>query len=174
MSWCRVCKHDKSLDAMKRNRHKPTGRDTICKPCHADRVTTYRPRPDRRFGRQPSRATWMNVPRLDTPRVADLRWAAGFLEGEGSFSGGYNGHTVAVPQVNREPLEWLVRWFGGRIMPVPPRRSTQSPAFTWYVTGPRARGVMMTLYGFLSQRRQSQIRWALLPTTSKTGLKAVV
>lgn len=39
-----------------------------------------------------------------------LAWAAGFIEGEGSFS-----NTVTAAQVQKEPIERLHALFGGRI-----------------------------------------------------------
>jgi hypothetical protein len=40
--------------------------------------------------------------------------------------------------------------------------------FSWYLSGPRARGFLMTVYKFLSPRRQQKIRevgtWLLRPS----------
>src|SRR6266542_3107809 len=83
------------------------------------------------------------------PTSIDLGWAAGFLEGEGSFSSNqHKSPWVEASQVNRSPLLKLKRLFGGRI-----RRCRNDRAFAngrkiwrWQVSGPRARGVMLTLY----------------------------
>ena len=87
--------------------------------------------------------------------VREIDWSIGFLEGEGSFVRG-NSHTVSAGQKNKEPLERLVRAFGGRIS-----RRTKSRLWFWQVSGAQARGVMMTLYGGLTRRRKRQIRKAL-------------
>ena len=84
--------------------------------------------------------------------LLEIGWCAGFLEGEGSFTGG-RGFTIKAGQRSREPLERLQLLLGGRI-------GTQSKGqlFRWSVSGPRARGVALTLYPLLSERRQEQIR----------------
>jgi hypothetical protein len=92
-----------------------------------------------------------------------LMWTAGFLDGEGSF--GFYGNMIQVVgvQVERQPLEWLLTMFGGRInrhQRAKPRPRV-SESWVWIATGPRAAGIMMTLYAFLSQKRQTQIRTAL-------------
>lgn len=94
----------------------------------------------------------VTVPKAEkTPSVKDLHWAAGFMEGEGSFSC----HNVSAGQKQREPLTRLKKWFGGSIK----RREQRGDAFySWCVSGARARGVAMTLYPILSPRRQKQVR----------------
>src|SRR5690349_2954912 len=96
------------------------------------------------------------VPRATvTPTVRDLAWAAGFLEGEGSFSHQV-GHSEAVycRQVNLEPIHRLQDLFGGVIAQrLPGDRFGKQIQFEWHVTGARARGIMLTLYPLFSQRR---------------------
>lgn len=102
-----------------------------------------------------------------TPR--ELEWAAGFLEGEGSFGvGSIGGERISAPQVNPEPIAKLKKLFGGRIhykSANPPRQEQ----FIWEVNGARARGVMLTLFTLLSEHKQEQIVVALRarPTLSK-------
>lgn len=95
--------------------------------------------------------------------TADLHWAAGFLEGEGSFPTRKKGISVAASQVQRWPLDRLIEIFGGALTPVP--RKILNPkwqdAHMWWVSGERAVGVMMTLYVLLSPRRREQIGRAL-------------
>jgi len=90
-------------------------------------------------------------------RLRDLAWAAGFLEGEGSFSGRSR---VSASQVQREPLDRLASLFGGTVRERKDRTSRpwhQQQLHQWDVSGARARGVMLTLYPMMSQRRQQQI-----------------
>lgn len=89
-----------------------------------------------------------------SPTIRDLERAAGFMEGEGSFSGN---DRVAAFQVNREPLDRLVALFGGKITEVI-RTSPSSSGWQWYTSGARARGVAMTLYLLLSEKRRAQIK----------------
>jgi hypothetical protein len=90
-----------------------------------------------------------------------MAWAAGFLEGEGNF--GLNHRTrpsasqvVRATQKNREPLYRLQRLFGGRV------KAVRSDGFgEWRTYGARARGIMMTLFPFLSAAKRSDITLAL-------------
>lgn len=94
----------------------------------------------------------------------DLAWAAGFIEGEGSFStdSKQNSISVQVSQVQWWPLEKLQQLFGGTVYPVHRcLRPGQSPYSRWRVSGPRAAGVAMTLWTFLSPKRRSQAVKAL-------------
>lgn len=98
-----------------------------------------------------------------SPTSADLHWAAGFLEGEGCFT---RNHTsvgcpaVSASQINLEPLARLREFLGGSISSVHSRGNRQGH-FAWQISGQRARGVMMTLYKLLSQKRQQAILAAL-------------
>jgi hypothetical protein len=96
----------------------------------------------------------------------DLVWAAGFLEGEGCFytarknpNGASGGVTAA--QVQRWPLDKLRGIFGGSIA-LRRRQPPANDAWYWGLYGRDAVGLMMTLYGLLSPKRQAQIR-AFLP-----------
>lgn len=97
------------------------------------------------------------------PTIRDLEWIAGFLEGEGSF--GYNSGSgqVGVSQVNLEPLTRLLNLLGGNIYPV--KLNNKNPnwndAYAWHITGSRARGVMMTVYPLMTEKRKHQILLAL-------------
>lgn len=105
--------------------------------------------------------------RPDTPRAQCkptprwIGWAAGFLEGEGSFTGrpiGRREYRVNATQIIREPLEQLQRLFGGRIITRPHSTWGKEPIYEWAAFGGRARGIMLTLYAMLSERRRAQIR----------------
>lgn len=97
------------------------------------------------------------TPRATTkPTTRDLAWAAGFLEGEGTFGFYSHSQSIRAPQVQREPLERLQRFFGGTVT------ARKNPYLNvWTVCGPRARGVMLTLYVMMSPRRREQIKAAL-------------
>jgi hypothetical protein len=93
------------------------------------------------------------------PALRDLAWAAGFLEGEGTFHHTKNSQVVKAPQKQREPLEKLQAIFGGSIRLL--RFGDNPNIFLWSVSGTRARGVMTTLFVFMSPARKEQIRAAL-------------
>ena len=102
------------------------------------------------------------VPSRARPSMLNLYWAAGFIEGEGSFILNRGSCYIAVHQKQREPLERLLAWFGGIIRQRPTdKRWPNSLYHDWRAAGVRARGIMMTLYQLMSPRRQEQIRRAL-------------
>ena len=94
----------------------------------------------------------------------DLKWIAGFLEGEGSFSHGRrrtDNAEVVGSQVQLWPLEQLQQLLGGRIKPVKMHSKQWQQSYHWRVRNSAAIGVMMTLFPLLSPRRKDQIRIAL-------------
>ena len=92
--------------------------------------------------------------------TVDLAWAAGFLEGEGSFRDNHKCPTIGAVQVQYEPLEKLQRIFNrGSIKPGKPSNNKWQPFYRWLMC--QAAGEMMTLYNFMSQKRRRQIRIAL-------------
>lgn len=104
-------------------------------------------------------------PATRIPTVEELYWAAGFFEGEGCFrrtqDGGRGGQIVTAAQVNAEPLMRVQAIFGGSLRQRGPYSGNRQPHWYWVATGARARGVMLTLYRFMSARRQEQIRKAM-------------
>src|SRR5437899_325842 len=94
-----------------------------------------------------------NIPKATShPTARDLEWAAGFLEGEGSFGKWGTTHTVQAAQVNQEPLLRIQTLFGGWVKPRKTMQPGHQNAWVWRVSGARARGIMMTLYSLLSER----------------------
>jgi len=102
-----------------------------------------------------------------SPTTADLHWIAGFMDGEGTFGNGghvkYPCAAVSATQKDIEPLEKLQKFLGGSIGKNSNNTTTGSKRYfyRWQATGPRARGIMMTLYPLLSSRRQTKIREVL-------------
>lgn len=104
----------------------------------------------------------------------DIGWAAGFLEGEGSFITSV-GRVQAV-QVQRDPLERLVRLFGGRIIVEAPWRSHEQAVNRWYLGSHDAAALMMTIYCLMSPRRRGQInavlsRWKTLKIAERYKIR---
>lgn len=95
-----------------------------------------------------------------TPRM--LEWAAGFLEGEGSFHfSKYKHLSVSAAQVQKEPLERLQAMFGGSIYGKQPKNPNHSYFWKWSTIGSRAAGICMTLYSLMSPKRKGQIKETL-------------
>lgn len=85
------------------------------------------------------------------PTDLDIAWAAGFLEGEGSFWG----TQVRANQVQKQPLERLQALFGGSLNQR--NNGTAKPIWQWAVCGEKARSVISAIYPWLSPRRKAQI-----------------
>jgi hypothetical protein len=98
-------------------------------------------------------------------RPRDIAWAAGFLEGEGSFSCPRVAPQIQASQVQRDPLDRLQAMFGGHIYHL--RHTSdhplRKPYYRWNLNGTRAAAVMMTITGLMSPRRVEQIIAALAP-----------
>ncbi len=97
--------------------------------------------------------------------ILDLAWAAGFLEGEGSF-GYYGGPRVTAGQVEREPIDRLIRIFGGVATARSTKGFSEKSIWIWRVNSRRSVEVMMTLYCLMSPKRKNEIettlsRWRL-------------
>lgn len=103
----------------------------------------------------------------------ELYWAAGFLEGEGSFGcyGRLNNYKVECGQVQREPLERLQRIFGGGIH-LKPAKGRHQAIYHWLAQGGRAASVAMTLWALMSPRRKEQIERALTTWKSRPLARA--
>lgn len=88
--------------------------------------------------------------------LSELKWIAGFIEGEGSFfySKKSTARVTAV-QKQRWPLEELRRLIGGTLY------FTGRNYWQWHVGGEVAAGLMMTLFQLMSPRRKEQIKTAL-------------
>lgn len=104
---------------------------------------------------------WAKTPiATESPSIIDIAWAAGIYEGEGSVAKG----RLSVHQAD----EWLVKrfqkLFGGTISYTKSRNASDRGCFAWQVSGARARGVMFTLFSFLSPRRRMQLREQFLYT----------
>lgn len=103
------------------------------------------------------RQVGLNTPRPTViPVRTDLAWAAGFLEGEGSFTRTRGYVRVKAVQVNVEPLLRLQRLFGGNIYGQKVYGGRQ-PSFAWIVNAKMAQVVVHQIYEFLSLRRKSQV-----------------
>lgn len=101
----------------------------------------------------------------------ELFWAAGFLEGEGSFYSNDSGYTSqiriqAVQTATTEPLERLQRLFGGNLVPVSREKERQKGScntkdnWRWSLYSDKAVIAMLHLYSLMSNKRKAQIQYA--------------
>jgi hypothetical protein len=92
--------------------------------------------------------------------LRDLYWAAGFLEGDGSFQ--YSGGPyVSATQVNREPLQRLKRAFGGTIATQSRKRPVTRTYGVWTLHGTKAIELMARLFPLMSPERRYQVQAVL-------------
>lgn len=101
---------------------------------------------------------WKSTPRASVhPTNVDIAWAAGIYEGEGTAAPTPGSTMVAVGQADRWILDRFQRLFGGSIYgPFSTGPISRQKQLRWVVYGSRARGFLMTVYLFLSPRRQEQ------------------
>lgn len=105
--------------------------------------------------------------------IIEIAWTAGFFEGEAWF-GIYNKKctpVISVSQVQKEPLERLLILYGGSLRPIGGKGKRQN-YWRWEVYGPRAAGIMMTIYSLMSPKRQLTISdiiksWSTSPNNTR-------
>lgn len=106
--------------------------------------------------------------------LRELYWAAGFMEGEGSFCSQRYLITATAVQVQRQPLERLQALFGGCLRSFRRKAVTGEVYHRWELVGRRAAAVAMTLFTLMSPRRQEQIRAALAKWVSVKSRQQLV
>ncbi len=93
------------------------------------------------------------------PTLKDIIWAAGLFEGEGYVGGsGARTQQCGVGQKDRWVVDRFRAFFGGSIGE---RQMNGQPFYEWHISGARARGFLMTMFSFLSPRRQGQVQACL-------------
>jgi hypothetical protein len=110
-----------------------------------------------------------------------LGWTAAWLNGEGSFHLKPKQGTACVQtsQKSRQALDWLQLMFGGSIcFSLSHSRMKTYPIWRWALTGPRAVGLMLTLYPLMTAKRQGEIHktllaWRQRPTQTKYRSRCV-
>ena len=96
-------------------------------------------------------------------RPIDLYWVAGFIEGEGTFSGYKRNFHISAAQVQREPLDRMVRIVGGTIIGPTKKNDNprHQPIHIWRICGKSAIEWMLALRPIMSPKRQEQLDRAL-------------
>lgn len=92
--------------------------------------------------------------------IRKLYWAAGFLEGEGSFFSIRKTPAVSAGQVDKQPIDMLVSIFGGTVCIIPQRGNSKSQ-YRWQIAGTKAVGVMFSLYSLMTDYRKDKISKAI-------------
>lgn len=99
------------------------------------------------------------LPSTLSPTNLDLAWAAGLYEGEGNVQRNKNSVSVRISQNDCWVTHRLLVLFGGTL-------GTQygwkgRAMCRWMLNGARARGFLLTIYPWLSLRRQEAVRAAV-------------
>ena len=94
------------------------------------------------------------------PTDLEIGWAAGFLEGEGTFASRRRGQRthlrIRANQVNPEPLRRLQHLFGGSVSWY--AKGGVNGIWMWEVSHRKARTLAHLIRPLLSSRRLSQLR----------------
>lgn len=101
---------------------------------------------------------------VDSPHsiTTEIAWAAGFIEGEGCVQvTNFKSIVLSAVQISREPLDRLVRLFGGTICRPKRQYKNNSLIHKWDLCGPRAAAAIMTIYVLMSEKRKKKMREAL-------------
>ena len=88
------------------------------------------------------------------PTTLDIAWAAGIYEGEGTCQRTTT-EKVQVGQKNHWLCARLRALFGGWVFEY--KSGPNLGHQRWVLTGPRARGFLLTIFTFLSPHRQKQV-----------------
>lgn len=106
---------------------------------------------------------------MNNLRIEDIYWAAGFLEGEGSFMKNRNKNDcgtiiVSCSQVQKEPIDKLLFIFKcGNISFYERKNSNKkwSDVYIWRAYGEYAEDIMKLIYPIMSEKRKDQINTCL-------------
>lgn len=96
---------------------------------------------------------------LDT----EIAWAAGLLEGEGSFFTKTNGHSpvMSCAMTDLDILQRVQKILGGTISNYTLRKSHWKKSWVWRVSGDTAADGMKTILPYMGERRASKINEVL-------------
>ena len=95
----------------------------------------------------------------ESPTLMQIAWAAGLYEGEGCCTRmGKGSQQVILGQKDPWVCDRMKTLFGGSIHE---RTMNGEPFYDWHIHGARARGFLMTMFSFLSPRRQEQVQACL-------------
>ena len=124
--------------------------------CSKSCATTAAHLRERGEGKRDRRLGWMKPGLAPTkhPTNYDIAWAAGIYEGEGSCRTSRGGVQIHIGQKDEWLCPKLKTLFGGTVAIV---QMNGQPFYNWSLSGARARGFLMTIYMFLSPRRQEQV-----------------
>ena len=109
-------------------------------------------------------------------RERDLAYIAGFIDGEGSITSGGRRCTLKVNATNidKEPLEFIQRMFGGSIYECPPKKLEWRTIFRWVIGGASALVVLESLLPYFIIKRKQALLGIELAKSSDMGRQASI
>jgi hypothetical protein len=104
---------------------------------------------------------WNKTRAIEHPTIFDIAWAAGIYEGEGCVILRRDKGWISIHVNQNDPwlVEKLIRLFGGSKFTG--KTPKGKPHFRWDLHGARACGFLLTVYKFLSPRKQQKIKEAI-------------
>lgn len=98
----------------------------------------------------------------NTPRETQVAWAAGILEGEGSFIDreGY-GIQATASMTDLDVLTTIQDVLGGSVLPDKRRNSEWKPSWTWRVSGTKCYLVLIEILPYMHSRRSKKIEYLI-------------
>lgn len=144
---CSNCGERKLLVLFPHNRTQHDGRGSRCTLCHRAR--------QRELDRGERQPRFFGPVR--EPEEWEIFWAAGFLEGDGSFDVDNRYLRVRADQVDPEPLTRLHEIFGGWMGIRGKPTSAGNTVHRWSLSGVKAEALADLIYPYLTKRRQIKI-----------------
>lgn len=111
-------------------------------------------------------------------KLEEIYWAAGFLEGEGTFYHSRTPSISASQTYTLEPLKNLQNIFGGTIHPVNNSKLREKgknaqDSYRWQIHGTQAIIAMFQVYKLMSAKRQAQIENVFQMTLARGNVNKV-
>lgn len=97
----------------------------------------------------------IDYPATKSPTLKDIAFSAAYYEGEGNCSLRKDGLIVTIGQNDREKLDILRDWFGGKVYG-PYENAKGNETHYLLLTRVRAMGFMFTVFTYLSRNRRNQ------------------
>lgn len=94
---------------------------------------------------------------MNSVRLEDIYWTAGFLEGEACFLKTGGSISVVCSQVQKEPIDRLNGFFPGSVLYLQRNNPKHNNFYRWSVYGEFAEHLMKLIYPIMSPKRQAKI-----------------
>lgn len=100
-----------------------------------------------------------------------IEYAAGLLEGEGSFLRKPNGGIQITLEMTDQDIVERMALFGGNVYSYPARKEGWKPTWKWAINGQAAYDLAGQLLPYLGKRRTQQATWMRLQFDARQEVK---